>query len=66
MPSISSHGRGGAGNLIARESLPIIEPSDLRTPFLKGAVITTGRGGSGNMARNSDPYETRMMQDVES
>ena len=37
---------------------------DLETPTLKSAVYTTGRGGSGNMARNEDPEEARRAQDV--
>jgi len=36
----------------------------LDTPTLKGDVYTTGRGGSGNMARNSDPEAARRAQDV--
>jgi hypothetical protein len=27
--------------------------------------VTTGRGGTGNMAKNDDPRETRKRQDVE-
>lgn len=44
---------------------PKIEPKDLETPTLKTPVVTTGRGGSGNMAKNTDPLETRLRQDVE-
>jgi hypothetical protein len=40
------------------------EPVTLDTPTLKGEVYTTGRGGSGNMARNSDPEAARRAQDV--
>jgi hypothetical protein len=44
-------------------------PSDfdapsLDTPTLKGEMYTTGRGGSGNMAKNVDPEATRRAQDV--
>jgi hypothetical protein len=42
-----------------------ISPEDLKTPTLKSDVYTTGRGGSGNMAKNTDPLETRRAQDVE-
>ncbi len=40
------------------------EPVDLDTPTLKGNYYTTGRGGSGNMAKNTDPEEARRSQDV--
>lgn len=43
---------------------PKIQPQDLETPTLKTSVVTTGRGGSGNMAKNVDPIETRARQDV--
>jgi hypothetical protein len=36
----------------------------LETPTLKTDVFTTGRGGSGNMAKNSDPETARRAQDV--
>jgi len=42
-----------------------IDPTDLSTPTLKSDVYTTGRGGSGNMAHNSDPRVARRAQDVE-
>ncbi|KAH8758196.1 hypothetical protein BGZ57DRAFT_572047 [Hyaloscypha finlandica] len=57
-----SHGRGGAGNIGSTAS--DAEPVTLDTPTLKGDVYTTGRGGSGNMARNSDPEAARRAQDV--
>ena len=41
------------------------DPSQFQTPVLKGSVVTTGRGGTGNMAKNDDPRETRKRQDVE-
>jgi hypothetical protein len=43
---------------------PKTNPSDLETPTLKKPFVTTGRGGTGNMAKNSDPSETRLRQDV--
>lgn len=42
-----------------------VTSSDLETPVLKKPVVTTGRGGTGNMAKNDDPHETRLRQDVE-
>lgn len=62
---LQSSGRGGAGNIVDSASSPKIQPQDLQTPTLKTAVVTTGRGGSGNMAKNTDPAETRLRQDVE-
>lgn len=44
---------------------PKLQPQDLQTPTLKTSVVTTGRGGSGNMAKNVDPVETRARQDVQ-
>jgi hypothetical protein len=41
-----------------------LDPSALETPTLKGDVFTTGRGGSGNMARTTDSKEKRRAQDV--
>jgi len=41
-----------------------LEPVDLETPTLKGERYTTGRGGSGNMAKNDDPEAARRAQDV--
>lgn len=61
---MASHGRGGAGNMITSEKSPRLDPADLETPTLKTPVVTTGRGGTGNMARNVDPAETRARQDV--
>lgn len=57
-----SHGRGGAGN-IGLNPTDLERPS-LETPTLKGEVYTTGRGGSGNMAKNNDPEAARRAQDV--
>ena len=62
---LQSSGRGGAGNIVDASKSPKILPEDLQTPTLKTNVITTGRGGSGNMAKNTDPAETRARQDVE-
>ncbi|KAI1423953.1 hypothetical protein F5Y12DRAFT_499533 [Xylaria sp. FL1777] len=64
MASMTSTGRGGAGNIAEASKSPRIAPSDLETPTLKTSVVTTGRGGSGNMAPNLDPVETRARQDV--
>jgi hypothetical protein len=60
----ASHGRGGAGNMADAAKSPSIKASDLETPVLKTAVVTTGRGGTGNMTKNDDPHETRLRQDV--
>lgn len=60
-----SHGRGGAGNYAHSTKFDKISTKDLETPSLKSAVVTTGRGGSGNMLKNDDPLETRLRQDVQ-
>merc|ERR1712000_515580 len=39
-------------------------PINLETPTIKSEMYTTGRGGSGNMARNTDALEARRAQDV--
>ncbi|KAL8304020.1 hypothetical protein RB597_004643 [Gaeumannomyces tritici] len=65
MGDLTSSGRGGAGNIVDKAKSPAIEPKDLETPTLKTSVVTTGRGGTGNMAKNTDPAETRALQDVE-
>ncbi|KAF4976932.1 hypothetical protein FZEAL_6467 [Fusarium zealandicum] len=62
---LSSHGRGGAGNMADSAQSPKANPDEFKTPVLKGTVVTTGRGGTGNMAKNDDPLETRKRQDVE-
>ncbi|KAG5986334.1 hypothetical protein E4U43_005566 [Claviceps pusilla] len=62
---LSSHGRGGAGNMADASKSPKLHASDLETPVLTKPVVTTGRGGTGNMAKNDDPQATRMRQDVE-
>lgn len=59
-----SHGRGGAGNINSSLTNKPIDAADFETPTLKGEVYTTGRGGSGNMAKNLDPAEARRAQDV--
>ncbi|KAK0618356.1 hypothetical protein B0T17DRAFT_618954 [Bombardia bombarda] len=61
---LQSSGRGGAGNIVDSAKSPRIQEADLQTPTLKTSVVTTGRGGTGNMAKNSDPVETRLRQDV--
>lgn len=58
----TSHGRGGAGNM--GTSVTDFDSPSLETPTLKGEVYTTGRGGSGNMAKNTDPDAARRAQDV--
>ncbi len=63
--NLQSSGRGGAGNIVDSAKSPQIQPKDLETPTLKTSVVTTGRGGTGNMAMNKDPAETRMRQDVQ-
>ncbi|CRK29047.1 hypothetical protein HYQ45_015558 [Verticillium longisporum] len=60
-----SHGRGGAGNIANSSKFDKLTTKDLQTPTLKSSVVTTGRGGTGNMLKNDDPYETRLRQDVE-
>ncbi|KAK1752432.1 hypothetical protein QBC47DRAFT_363207 [Echria macrotheca] len=65
MSNLQSSGRGGAGNIRESSKSTPVNPVDLQTPTLKTAVVTTGRGGSGNMAKNTDPVETRLRQDVE-
>lgn len=64
MSGLASHGRGGAGNIKDATKSPQLQPSDLETPTLKKPIVTTGRGGTGNMAKNTDPVETRLRQDV--
>ncbi|KAK1239537.1 hypothetical protein MKX07_000991 [Trichoderma sp. CBMAI-0711] len=61
----ASHGRGGAGNMADAAKSAKLNASDLETPVLKTPVVTTGRGGTGNMTRNDDPKETRLRQDVQ-
>ena len=75
----ATHGRGGAGKIfvlccpndiltsITGNMGPAtvdVNPDDLETPTIKSEVYTTGRGGSGNMAKNTDPWEARRAQDV--
>jgi hypothetical protein len=56
-----SHGRGGAGNIgPSSEELSI---ESLETPTIKTDIYTTGRGGSGNMAK-FEAAEARKAQDV--
>ncbi|KAI1614436.1 hypothetical protein EDD36DRAFT_418268 [Exophiala viscosa] len=58
-----SYGRGGAGNVTTRDRSPI--PGTQTTPTLKTHIYTTGRGGTGNMAKNDNPDEARRAQDVD-
>ncbi|KAK3715682.1 hypothetical protein LTR37_006907 [Vermiconidia calcicola] len=60
-----SHGRGGAGNINSKPVTTTVGADDLQTPTIKSTTYTTGRGGTGNMAVNTDPTEARMAQDVE-
>ncbi|CZT49974.1 uncharacterized protein RSE6_10883 [Rhynchosporium secalis] len=57
-----SHGRGGAGNFGV--SSADTAPMNLETPTLKSEMYTTGRGGTGNMAKNDSAEEARRAQDV--
>jgi hypothetical protein len=64
--NLLSSGRGGAGNIVDSSKTSQIQPKDLQTPTLKtNAMVTTGRGGTGNMAANLDAEEKRRRQDVE-
>jgi len=57
-----SHGRGGAGNIeVTNHDTELI---DFNAPVLTNEVYTTGRGGTGNMAKNTDLEEIRRAQDV--
>ncbi|KAI5358728.1 hypothetical protein Slin15195_G111750 [Septoria linicola] len=61
-----TYGRGGAGNISSRPAAKM-QASDLETPTIKSTTYTTGRGGSGNMAKSNPtaPEETRAAQDVD-
>lgn len=37
----------------------------ITTPTLKTKTYTTGRGGTGNMAKNDNPEEARAAQDID-
>ncbi len=56
-----------AGNLGPDDASTHPQPDDLVTPTLKSPHYTTGRGGSGNMARNdpAHPERARASQDVD-
>jgi hypothetical protein len=64
--NIRSHGRGGAGNFNSKPGSSV-DVQELQTPTIKTSTYTTGRGGSGNMAKYNpdDPTEARLAQDVE-
>ena len=52
------------GNVTAKPSdTPVGEL--MTTPTLKSKMYTTGRGGTGNMAKNDNPEESRAAQDVD-
>lgn len=55
------------GNIGKEDPTAVPTPKDLVTPTLKAANYTTGRGGSGNMAKNDPtrPEIARASQDVE-
>jgi len=59
------YGRGGAGNVTTKEKVGNLKTET--TPTLKSKIYTTGRGGTGNMARNDpqNPDEARRAQDVD-
>lgn len=52
------------GNIGNRNLKPQDVGTELITPELKLPTYTTGRGGSGNMAKNDQGAEARMVQDV--
>ena len=56
-----------SGNINTAASAPSVDPSDLKTPTIKSPTYTTGRGGTGNMAKNDpeNPQLAREAQDVE-
>lgn len=56
------------GNITKDDPTNYPKPEDLVTPTLKSNTYTTGRGGTGNMARNDPerPDLARAAQDVES
>jgi hypothetical protein len=62
-----STGRGGAGNIKTGGEIPspILAPQGSNTPVLSTPMVTTGRGGYGNMVSNDDPALTRKLQDVD-
>jgi hypothetical protein len=63
---MQSSGRGGAGNIVDASKTPKPPlPEDLQTPTLKTSLVTTGRGGTGNVAAGLDAEEKRRRQDVE-
>lgn len=62
-----STGRGGAGNIKSSNEIPSpkLVPQGSHTPQLTSNVITTGRGGFGNMVKNDNPELIRRLQDVD-
>ena len=55
-----------AGNTGGSKPQPQTQTSDQQRPTLTASQLSShGRGGAGNMAKNDDPYETRLRQDVE-
>lgn len=51
------------GNVTSKPRSPALEPQT--TPTLKSHMYTTGRGGTGNMAKNDNAEEARRAQDVD-
>ncbi|KAG7195617.1 uncharacterized protein KQ657_003384 [Scheffersomyces spartinae] len=62
-----STGRGGAGNIKSSSEIPSpkLIPQGSNTPQLTSNIITTGRGGFGNMVKNDNPELIRKLQDVD-
>lgn len=54
-------------NILKEDPSAYTKPEDLVTPTLKSDTYTTGRGGTGNMARNdpANPEIARLAQDVD-
>ena len=49
---LSSHGRGGAGNIVVEDEIPANEQQS-PVSVSKSATFSTGRGGAGNRANSS-------------
>ncbi|ETN38911.1 uncharacterized protein HMPREF1541_06953 [Cyphellophora europaea CBS 101466] len=62
---IQHYGRGGAGNVAPKRDTASPAPEPLTTPTLKSKMYSTGRGGTGNMAKNDFGDEARTAQDVD-
>jgi ribosomal protein L37AE/L43A len=53
------------GNIALDVNTAYTKPEDLITPTIKSNTYTTGRGGQGNMAKNDNPDNARLAQDVD-